>query len=491
MEKSLLTKNFKNNIDLISSKIPSNSNFIIRDLILKGNIKCVILYINGLSNQEYIERGIIYPLLFKIDEELDNRENICSYLTQRYISCYDCKITQNINDICYSLKHGKCIILTENNDSCIICNTIGGSYRSITESTIETDIRGGKESFVESLEINIALIQQKLKNKNFKMESFIIGDESETDVVLMYVENIIDPKVLNNIREKLKSIKAPYIPDVGYLSQHMEEYTFCSFAETKVTEKPGKAISDMLQGKAVIMLNGSPQVIILPAVFIEFFQAFEDYSNRLVLGNFDRLLRIAAIIIVLLLSPVYLTLLEYNVRFLPLPLIKVLINSRLGIPLSPFLEVLSMELIIEFLREGGIRLPTPIGQTLGIVGGIVLGEAATKAGIVSYVTLVVVAVGVISTFVIPNYEMSITIRFLRFPLIILAKLFGFFGIISGLYIIFLSIVSKDSFGIPYFSPFAPLRSSGLRDTILRAPLKNLNSKPKIFKFTKNKEKKNE
>lgn len=486
MPKVYLSKSMANNLDLIAKNIPLNSNFIIREIILNPNIKCSILYINGLANQTYVEDSIIHPLLFRINEVLINSEELCSYLSKKYICSYDITISNDKDTICFALKHGKSVILLEDNSSCIICNTTGGSYRPIAQSNIETDIRGGKEAFVENLEINLAIIQQKLKNNYFKIEVMTLGELSQTDVALLYIDNIIDKDILSQIRIKLSAIKAPYIPDAGYISQLIMNRNFQIFPQTKTTELPDKVISDLLQGKAVIMVNGSPQVIVLPIIFIEFFQTLEDYSNKFFNANFDRIVRFVGAFIVLIIAPIYLILLEYNAELIPLNLLKIIISSRMGIPLTPFLEILSMEILIEFLREGGIRLPTPIGQTLGIVGGIVLGDAATKAGLVSPTTLVVIAIEVISTFVIPNYEMSLTIRLLRFPLLILAELFGFLGIVFGTYFIFSNLCSLDSFGIPYFSPIAPLRGSTLRDSIIRLPLKHLNSITNIFKLTKNK-----
>jgi spore germination protein KA len=491
MSEVYLSKNIVDNLDLIAKNIPLNSNFIIREIILNPDIRCSILYINGLANQSYIEESIIHPLLFRIREPLNNSEELCSYLSRKYICSYDTTISNNVNTICHALKHGKSIVLLEHNASVIICNTTGGSYRSISESNIETDIRGGKEAFVENLEINLAVIQQKLKNNHFKIETMTLGELSQTDVALLYIDNIIDKDILSEIRIKLSAIKAPYIPDSGYISQYIQNSNFQIFPQTKTTELPDKVISDLLQGKAVIMTNGSPQVIILPVVFIEFFQTLEDYSNKFFNANFDRVVRFVGAFIVLIIAPIYLVLLEYNAELIPLNLMKIIISSRMGIPLTPFLEILSMEILIEFLREGGIRLPSPIGQTLGIVGGIVLGDAATKAGLVSPTTLVVIAIEVISTFVIPNYEMSLTIRLLRFPLLILAELFGFLGIVFGTYFIFSNLCSLDSFGIPYLSPIAPLRGSALRDSIIRLPLKHLNSITNIFKSTMNKVKKHE
>jgi len=482
-----LDNSIEKNLNLIYSNMPLNDNFITRNIKLKGNISCYILYINGLVNQQYIENSILYPLLFKIDEELYVDNTLPKYLAEKYIPSYNIKITNDVISITNSLKRGKCVILVDNSDNCLICNTTGGTHRAVTESNIERHVRGDKESFVENLEMNISIIQQKLRNSHFKMEEFILGKESENDVVLMYIDNLIDTKILNNIRNKLNSINAKYLPDTGYIAQYIEGHKFSFFPQTKTTEKPDKVISDMLQGKAVIMINGSPQVIILPAVFIEFFQAFEDYSNRFFIGNIIRILRVISSFIVIFLGPMYLVLLEYNAELIPISLIKIIINSRLGIPLNPFLELLFMEFFIELLREGGLRLPTPIGQTLSIIGGIILGDAATKSGIVSPTTLVVVALSVIASFLIPNYEMSLSIRFLRFPMLLLSKLFGFFGIITGAYLLLLHLTSIDSFGIPYLTPLAPLKTSGFKDLFIKMPINSFNKMTNLFKFPNNKE----
>lgn len=484
MSQLKLSNCLKDNLNIIATNSPLNSNFIVREIILKGNVKCSIIYINGLISQSYLEESIIYPLLFNIYEDLTISNNLCSYISQKYISCYEISLTDDVATISFALKHGKSIVLLENNNNCIVCNTSGGSYRSVSESSIEPKIRGGKESFVESLEINLSIIQQKLKNNNLKIENLILGEQSETDVCLIFIENIIDKTTLSIIKNQLYSIKTSYIADTGYILQYMKMNNMTLFPQGKTTECPDTVISNLLKGKAIIMVSGSPQVLIVPVVFMEFFQAFEDYSNNLILANFDRLIRIIGALIVITISPIYLILLKYNAALIPLNLIKTIINSRMGIPLQPFLEVFSMELLIEFLREGGLRLPRPIGQTLGIVGGIVLGDAATKAGLVSPTTLVVLAIGVISTFTIPNYEMSLTIRFIKFPMLILANLFGFLGLISGLYLLLVSLISLDSFGIPYFSPFAPLRTSGLKDSIIRFPLQKLKVVINIFKTHK-------
>lgn len=491
MEEKLLSSKLKENINRISKNVPSNFNFIKRELVLKENTECVLLYISGLVKQEYIEDSIIYPLLFKVDSNINLFKNTAEIVAKKYISSSDVEITRDIEKISSQIKQGKCVILFDKCEYAVICNTTGAQHRAITESQAEKSLKGGREAFVENLQVNIGLVQNKLMNDHLKMDNYVFGEQNQMQAVLFYVDNIIDPEILNNIKDKLDSIKTSYVPDTGYVTQIIENFPYVLFPQTKRTEKPDKVVSDLLQGKAALIISGAPNALIMPAVFIEFFQGFEDYANRILLGNFDRLLRFIAMIIILTFSPIYLALLNYNSELIPLPLIKLIADSRMGIPLPPFFEILIMELIIDVLREGGLRLPTPIGQTLAIVGGIVLGESATQAGIVSHTTLVVIATVVIATFVIPNYDMALGIRILRYFMLIMAALLGLYGVIMGLYIIFVTLIKMDSFGVPYFAPFAPLRYKDLKDSVLRGPIEYLNRFPVIFNLSKGKEKKDE
>ncbi|WP_051280430.1 spore germination protein [Anaerovorax odorimutans] len=484
MDTLVLTKNLNKNINLISANTPSNFNFKIRDLILKDNIKCNVLYINGITNKEDIEDRIIYPLLFKIDYDINTLSSKMDYISQKYISIDDIEISSDIKNISKNLKCGKSVVLIENEDKAIICNTSKSNFKSVSEAKIEESIRGEKSTFVDFIEINIGLIQEKLKNDNLKIENYILGNKNNSQAALIYMEDLIDLKVLNKIRSKLNNIKTSYLPGTGYLSQFIDKSNFSVFPQTKTTEKPDTVVSDLLQGKAAILINGCAYAIILPVVFLEFFQAYEDYSNRLLLANFDRFIRILSLILILTISPIYLVLLQYNAELVPINLIKIIIISRKDIPLPPFLEILLMEIIIEFLREGGLRLPSIIGQTLGIVGGIILGQAAIQAGMVSPTTLIVVTITVIATFVIPNYEMSLSIRFLRFYILIMAQFLGFFGIIVALFSIVVHLMNLESLGVPYLSPFAPMRQKDLKDSIIRYPLKYLARVPATFRKKK-------
>lgn len=491
MNETNLTKCILKNIEIISSNAPLNFNFKKRELILNKNMTCFILYIDGLANKEDIKGHIIDPLLFKIDCNIQTLESPAEYISKRFITIDDIQLCSNAETISNALKSGKSIILIENDDNAIICNTSISNLKMDTEVKLEENVLGEKSVFGDNINFNISLIQEKLKNDNLKIEKYILGEENNCDVCLIYMENKIDSEILKNLKDNLKNIKAPYIPDTGYIAQYIQKTSMYIFPKIKITEAPNKVISDIIQGKAAIFVNGNAYAAILPVVFWEFFQGFEDYSNGAIIGNFARLIRFLAAIIILTASPIYFTLINYNVYLLPLSLIKIISSSRNNIPYPPIMEILFMEIMVEFIREGSLRLPSKIAQTSSIIGGIILGEAVVKAGLVSPATLVVVAVTVISTFMIPNYEMSLKIRLLRFYMLLLSVIFGFFGIILGLFTILAYLIYLDSFGIPYFSPLAPLKTGDLKDAIIRYQLKYLNNVPITFAGRRRKKGKNE
>ncbi|QOR35974.1 spore germination protein [Clostridium sp. 'deep sea'] len=480
MHAKFLTNNISENIELIKAAFPVNYSFVIRNIILKGNIKCALLYMSNISNKETIEARIIDPLLFQFDNEINLDGCVVDFIAQRYISISDTSISNDINMILSRIQSGDTVVFINNENKAIICSTSKSNLKNVSEIKIEETLRGEKSAFVDVLNSNIGLIQEKLKNKQLKVDKYTLGENNNAETALVYIENLIDENILKQLKKKLSDIKCPYIPDTGYLAKYIDESKFSIFPQSKTSEKPDKVISDLLQGKAAIFVNGCAYAVILPVVFIEFFQAFEDYSNRIILANFDRFLRLLSVIVVVSLAPIYLVLLKYNVELLPLNFIKVIIVSRKDIPLPPFMEIMLMEIIIEFLREGGLRLPSIVGQTLSIVGGIILGQAAIQASVVSPATLIVVTVGAIATFVIPNYEMSISIRLIRFFLLVIAEMLGFYGVIIGLFFIIAHLVNLESLGVPYFAPFTPMYVKDLRDSIVRMPINEIQSTTETF-----------
>ncbi|MCT4620648.1 MAG: spore germination protein [Marinisporobacter sp.] len=468
--------NINKNIDLIINEIGNNSPVITKHFFIgnKKTFDAAIIYVNGLVNKDVIARGILEPLMFQVDEKLISTKNTAEYICKRYIPLSNTQTEKSINNVIDAIKSGKTAILIDGLSNFIIIDTVGGNFRAITDPPTESAVRGSREGFVENIQTNISMLRRKIKDKNLTIENLKLGKRSQTDLSLVYIEDIVNQDVLKKVRDSVSSINVDAINDTGMLEQYIEESTYSIFPQIYGTERPDIVKANLLEGRIAIILNGSPYILTAPAIFVEFFQAVEDYNERTIVSSFARLLRILAVFIIITLPSTYLTLIQYNAELIPVKFISPIVQSREGIALTPFLEILAMEIVVEFLREGGLRLPPRIASTLSIVGGIIIGNTAVESKIVSPTTLLVIGITVVATFLIPNYEMSLSIRFIRFPMLILTNAMGFLGITSGIFFLIVHLFSLESFGVPYLS----FESSDLKDIFIRAPLWKMNNRPK-------------
>jgi spore germination protein KA len=466
----------KQNIDNIKHLVGSNNMLILRDISIgkKTPVDAAIVYIEGLANKDMIDRDILKPLMLQVEEDLIDMTNIEKHLCKKYITMSNVFIETDLNKVSESIKRGKTAVLIENSQNFIIVDTHIGVHRAISDPINETSVRGPRDGFIEDLETNLSLIKRRIKDKNLVTEKFILGRRSQTDAVLMYIDGVVDMNLLEKVRTKIMSIDIDNIQATSYVDQFIEKHPFSIFPQTIATERPDKIQSKLMEGRIALFLENTPFVMTFPTLFAEFFQTVEDYYQRTIVASFIRILRYIAVITVIILPAIYVTLVNFNAELIPLDLVKTLIESSSGVVLTPFLSILSMNLVVEFLREGGLRLPSKIGQTLSVVGGIILGQAAIESKFVSSTTLLIVGITTIATFLIPNYEMSHSIRLLNYPTLILANWLGMLGVAMSLIFILTYLCSLDSFGVPYFS----FKSSDLKDTIFRAPLWMMNKNPK-------------
>lgn len=467
--------NLEEKINSLTTEIGSKNPVIIKRFFIgkKEPIAACAVYMDALVKRDIINRDILTPLMFKVEEEIITGKDTCEYLCRKYIPLSNTVTESNISRAAEAIKIGKTIILIAGLQDFIIADTKGGQQRDISDPTNESAIRGARDSFVENIKINISILRRKIKDKNLAIEKYTVGRRSQTALALLYIDDIVDKTVLDEVRRRIQAIDVDSIEDTGILEQYIEDHPYSPFPQIFGTERPDIVTANLMEGRVAIILNGSPYVITAPALFIEFFQALEDYSERTLTSSFSRLLRTLSIFFVITLTPIYLTLVRYNTELIPVKFITPIVQARKGIALTPFLEILSMEIIVEFLREGGVRLPPRIATTLSIVGGIIIGNTAVDSKVVSPTTLLIIGVSVVSTFLIPNYEMSLGIRFMRFPMLVLANVMGFLGITAGWFFIVVHITSMKSFGVSYFE----LKGSDLKDIFVRAPLWLMNKNP--------------
>ncbi|MCB2352835.1 spore germination protein [Clostridium estertheticum] len=463
------------NIDLIRNGLGTQSPMVVKHFYIGTDkpLEAVIIYVNGLVNKDIIDRDILNPLMIHIGENLNGKENIGDYLCKRYISMSNTLVETDLNVVMNHLKRGKSAVLINGALEVIVADTAGGVQRAIIEPMNETAAKGPRDGFVENLDTNISIIRRKVKDKHLTIELFSIGRRLQSDVAMIYISDIADKKVVDELRKRIEAVDVDAVISAGKLEQYIEDYVYTVFPQAFSTERPDRAIGNMLEGKIVLVTEGTPMVLTYPAIFMQFFQAEEDYTERTLVASFVRLLRILAAIIVVTLPSIYLTLIKFNVELIPIKFVAPIVQSRVGIALTPFLEIMAMEMVVEFLREGGLRLPTKIAQTLSLVGGIIIGDTAIQSKMVSPTTLLIVGITVITTFLIPNYDMSLSIRLLRFPMLILANVMGIFGIAVGWFLILVHLSSLDSLGVPYFE----FHKADMKDTFIRAPLWKMNKRP--------------
>jgi hypothetical protein len=311
-----------------------------------------------------------------------------------------------------------------------------------------------------------------------------IGDLSNTKLAILYVEGVSDEENVHTVMQRIKDIQFDQISDSSYISQMISDNANSPFPQVLDTERPDRVSSILAEGKVAIIVDGSPHVLIGPTTLVEFFSAFDDYFYNWLSASFFRLIRLFAVGFSILITPVYVAALTYHYELIPSDLLNTLISSRRDVPLPPILEALFLELTIELLREAGARLPTKVGQTIGIVGGIVIGTASVEAGLTSNILLIIVALSALASFTTPIYAMGNTIRMLRFPFLLFAQLYGLLGIVLCFCFLTAHLLRLTSLGRPFLEPIYPPRRVDMKDSLIRLPFSLMSKRPQQLRTNK-------
>jgi spore germination protein KA len=331
--------------------------------------------------------------------------------------------------------------------------------------------------FIEEISINTSLLRRIIKTPKLKMERFIIGTLSQTEVVVSYIEGIADAGILSEIRERLNRIDTDVIIDSGFLEGFIEDNPFSIFPQITNTERPDTSAAALAEGRFVILVDGTPFVLIVPTTFSYFLVAAEDYYDRFYFATFVRMLRYFAFALALFGPAVYIGITTFHPEMIPTSLFISIAVSRADVPFPALAEAMLMEVTFELMREASARLPTIIGQSLSIVGALVIGQTAVQAGLVSSALIIVVAVTGIASFSIPKFHIARAVRLLRFPMMLLAATMGLYGIIMGVLMLMIHMASIRSFGVPFLSPLAPINIEGWKDVFIRFPFWAMNKRP--------------
>lgn len=462
---------FNNSSDIEISYFKFNNNI---------NPTCASVYIKSL-----VDENVVKSLSLEIAkleyEGCGNKFQINADMLKNYFSNVSHSREESNYKVLYeNLLYGNIVFLVDGYDKFYTVNASSSESRSIDTPTSQTIIRGPKDAFTEKINSNILLIRKRIKSKDLMLENLSVGDITQTQVSLMYIKNIAKDEIVQEIKSRINKIKIDGILDSGYIEELIKDDRHSIFPTFLNSEKPDTVVGDLLEGKIAILVDGTPYVLTAPAVMLEFFQASEDYYHHYIISSMMRFLRFVALFLTLLTPAVYIAITTFHQEMIPTPLLVSIAAQREGVPFPVLIEALMMEFTFEILREAGVRMPRVIGPAISIVGALVLGQAAVEAGVISAAIVIIVSITAISSFAIPNYEMSNAVRALRFALMILAGILGLYGVFMGLIIITLHLCKIKSITIPYLTPVAPKIKGGNKDTIFRFPLWKMKYRPVGF-----------
>ncbi|MFC4598880.1 spore germination protein [Cohnella hongkongensis] len=463
------------NLNVLHDLYKDCSDVVFRSFLIAGHTKAQLIYIKGLSNVEEMDNNVLTPLMKRAEQ----RSVHPKALIEQTLSVAEVVKLESFDACIEQLSVGNPLLLLEGDEQGFALGLAKWEKRAIEEPTGELVVRGPREGFTETLEVNTSLLRRRIRSPQLKMKTLKLGRYTQTAITLAYIEDLSDETLIEEINQRLKRIDIDGILESGYIEELIQDYSYTPFPQVLITERPDTAVSSLLEGRVVIIVDGTPFVLIAPTTFFSLFQSGEDYYHHFMISTATRWLRYLFCFISLLLPSLYVAIITYHHEMVPTTLLLTMVDSREVVPFPALVEAFLMEITFEGLREAGLRLPKQVGAAVSIVGALVIGQAAVDAGLVSNHMVMVVAITGIASFTIPRYNLAIPIRMLRFPIMLLAGTFGLVGIMTGLLAIMTHLSTLRSFGVPYLSPVAPMKGADMNDALIRAPLWKLKTRPHL------------
>ena len=480
-KKKQIYTNLSENLDYIKTKYNTliNSDIVLREFILNARgkqFKAFLIYIDGLCNSEQINDFILNPLMLRnrnntfdgnqnrvVSESVNNnvtvrkvkKFDLLNYIYNSLMPQNSVKKVTDFDEIISDINSGNCALFVDTISTCFDIDIKKFEQRSVDSPNNEIIIRGPQEAFVENIRTNTSLIRRIANNENLIIENINIGSVSNTKCAVCYMKNIANSDLVAEVKYRLNNISIDSLISSGQLEQLIEDSNDYGLPEIISTERPDKSSKYLLQGRVIVLINGNPYALIMPATLIDFLSSPEDTNLKPIFANFLKFIRILAGIITLLLPGMYVAVTSFHQEILPTELLFSILSARENVPFPIIFELLLMEISFELIREAGLRVPSPVGPTIGIVGALVLGEAAVNANIVSPFLIIIVAITGISSFAIPEFSFGFHLRIFRFLFILLGFMSGFLGIGLGIFTYITLLCNIKSFGVPYTVPFAP------------------------------------
>lgn len=485
----------KKNIDYLKVKfnLLINSDIVLRNfnLIAKDKTyKAVLLFIDGMVNNEVINNFILRPLMQKknnykssnkskilnlaksnkINIDAVNKTNLSDYIYDSLLPQNSVKKIINFDDVIKGVNSGACAVIVDTLNIAFVADIKGYETRQVSTPHNEIVVKGSQEAFVEKLRTNTSLLRRIINNEDLIIENTEVGKISKTKVAICYLKNVANNELVSEVKYRINNLDIDYIISSGQLEQLIQDSGSMYFPQIISTERPDKTAHHLIEGRVIVLLNGSPYSLIMPAVLIDFLSSPEDINLRHQYANFLKIVRFIGAFISLLLPGIYIAIATYHSELLPTELLFTIAAARNSVPFPAIFEITIMEISFELIREGGIRVPSPIGPTIGIVGALILGEAAVNANLISPIMIIIVALTGICSFSIPDFTFGYSLRIFRFLYIFLGFLAGFLGIACGLFLQIAIISNLKSFGVSYTSPYLPVTNLSTNVKYLLSPI---------------------
>jgi len=478
-----ISKKISENLDYIKKvySIPTNGDIILRefDITVKDStVSAFAIFIDGLTDRMVINHAILQPLMMLSNLDIKGNPNeLGEYIKKHLLPQGQLKISNTFEKVISEVNFGGCAVFIDGLDVAFTADVKGWEHRGVERPNTELVIRGPQEGFTEVLRVNTALVRKILKDEDLIVEDIEIGKRSKTPCSMLYIRDIANEKLVNEVRRRLKSIKIDYLQDSGELEQLIEDSTILHTPQMIDTERPDRVASMLAEGKVAVIVSGSPFALVMPTTANELFRSAEDSYVRFPYANFFKIIRIIGLFLTLLLPGFYIATINYHAEMLPTDLLLAIEASRERVPFPSIVEMLILEVSFELIREAGVRIPGPIGPTLGIIGALILGQAAVAANIVSPILIIIVAVTGIGSFSVPSFSLAFSLRILRFAYILLGTMGGFLGLTTGLFVHLITLVNAKSFGVPFMVPMGPKTSDSYIHEITRAPVWKQEKRP--------------
>ncbi|WP_261381532.1 spore germination protein [Paenibacillus cremeus] len=461
-----LSHQLTDNLELLKQVYANCSDVVFRSFSIGHQTAAAVVYIDGLVDTQLLDMHVLGPLMKGPPEG----ESILDEYISSSLSVSSLHHVEHVQGVIEHVSDGHPVLLIDRLEYGYSFGMSRWEKRSIEEPAAESIIRGPREGFTETIGVNTSLLRRKIKSPALKMISMEVGSYTRTHVIVTYIEGLAKPSLIEEVQRRIARIRIDGVLESGNIEEMLEDQPYSPFPQVKSTERPDVVSASLLEGNAAILVEGTPFALIAPTTFFSLFQSPEDYYQRYMISTFIRWLRYLFLAIALLLPSAYIAILTYHQEMIPTSLLLSIAKSRENIPFPALVEALLMEISFEALREAGVRLPKQVGAAVSIVGALVIGQAATSAGLASSPMVMVVAITGIASFMLPQYSFGIAIRMLRFPIMLLSGFLGLLGIILGVIVLTLHLCSLKSFGVPYMSPISPSRKDGLKDVLYRAPI---------------------